>query len=65
MSKKLLDLEIMVKCVIRGAVSLAELKEHYGNDPLTCAESLADNDQGLCGTIDCETFTIVDAKVKQ
>lgn len=63
-NKRLLDLEITVKCVIRGAASRSELKEHYNNDPLECARSLADNDQGLCGTVDCEQFEIIEARVK-
>lgn len=61
---KLLDLEITVKCVIRRAASRAELKEHYGDDPLTCAKELATSEQGLCGTIDCHEFEIIEARVK-
>lgn len=62
---KLLDLEITVKCVIPGAASRAQLRDYYQDDPLICARELADNEQGLCGTIDCHKFEIVDAKVKQ
>lgn len=65
MAKRLLDLEITVKCVIPGAASKSELEEYYDGDPLRCAKELADNEQGLCGTIDRYRFEIIEAKVKQ
>lgn len=62
--RNLLDIEILVKCIIRGAASKAELGEYYDDDPLRCAKELADSEQGLCGTIDCKAFEIVEAKIK-
>ena len=61
--RNLLDLEITVRCIIPSAASRSELKEHYKNDPLVCAKQLADNEQGLCGTINCKRFEIIEARV--
>lgn len=64
MSDKVHDIEITVKCVIPGAVSKADLKRYYDDNPLVCATALANNDQGLCGTIDCMKYEIVEARLK-
>lgn len=65
MSEKIYDIEITVRCWIPRAVSKTDLSRYYNNDPLHCARALADNDQGLCGTIDCNDFEILSAKLSE
>ena len=60
---KIHDLEITVRMRIPGAVSRADLAEHYNNDPLRCAKELVETG-GLMGATD-KKFNIVAAEMGQ
>lgn len=60
---EIVDLEIMVKMTMPGAVSRGDLAKYYRNDPLRCAKALAKTG-GLLGSTS-KKMEIASAKVKQ
>lgn len=59
---EIIDLEITVKATMPRAVSRADLKKHYRNDPLRCAKALAKTGGFLGST--SKRFEIIAAKPK-
>lgn len=57
--QRILDIEITVRMMIPGAVSKADLAEHYNTDPLQCAKELIESG-GLMGATS-KRFDIVSA----
>lgn len=62
-SRRIVDIEIMVRMTIKNAVSYADLAEYYRDDPLQCAKELVESG-GITGSTDKE-FEITSAKIKE
>lgn len=62
-SRKIVDLEIVVRMTIPRAVSYADLADHYNNDPLQCAKELVESG-GITGATD-KHFEITSAQIKE